>query len=100
MPVVGAGVARVANEPLQLGPYSIPKNTIVWVPITALQTSPALWDKADDFIPVRPLSRSLLKIYQAKSFTNWPTFLVSVMVYIVACALYADQTQFFYVGGY
>jgi cytochrome P450 len=52
MPVVGAGVARVANKQLQLGEYTIPRNTIVWVPLLALQTSPALWAKPDDFIPV------------------------------------------------
>jgi cytochrome P450 len=52
MAVVGAGVARVANEQVQMGPYTIPKNTLLWVPLQALQTSPALWPQPDTYMPV------------------------------------------------
>lgn len=55
MAVVGAGVARVANQEVKMGPYTIPKNTLLWVPLQALQTSPALWEQPDAFMPVSTL---------------------------------------------
>ena len=55
MAVVGTGVGRVVNEQMQLGPHTIPKGTILWAPIQAIQSSPALWDKPDSFMPVRGL---------------------------------------------
>ncbi|EIE22263.1 cytochrome P450 [Coccomyxa subellipsoidea C-169] len=58
MAVVGAGVARVANEQMQMGPYTIPKNTLLWVPLQALQTSPALWTQPDTYMPERWLEES------------------------------------------
>ncbi|CAL8468775.1 g8316 [Coccomyxa elongata] len=53
MAVVGAGVSRVTKKQVQLGPYTIPKNTMIWVPIQALQTSSALWPQPDKFMPER-----------------------------------------------
>ena len=53
IPVVGAGFARMMKHPLQLGPYAIPKNTLLWVPLHALHNSPALWDEPDTYRPVR-----------------------------------------------
>lgn len=53
MAVVGAGVARVAKKDLQLGPYTIPKNAIVWVPTQAMHSSADLWDRPDKYMPVR-----------------------------------------------
>lgn len=62
MAVVGTGIGRVVNEELQLGPHTIPKGTILWAPIQAIQSSPALWDQPDTFMPVRVFSfwRSLV----------------------------------------
>ena len=56
MAVVGTGIGRVVNEELQLGPHTIPKGTILWAPIQAIQSSPALWDQPDTFMPVRVFS--------------------------------------------
>ena len=53
MAVVGSGVGRVAKEEMQLGPYTIPKGTILWAPIQAIHSSPTLWDQPDAFTPVR-----------------------------------------------
>ncbi|KAK9915327.1 hypothetical protein WJX75_007673 [Coccomyxa subellipsoidea] len=58
MAVVGAGVARVANEQVKMGPYTIPKNTLLWVPLQALQTSPALWPQPDTYMPERWLEEN------------------------------------------
>ncbi len=55
MAVVGTGIGRVVNEELQLGPHNIPKGTILWAPIQAIQSSPTLWDQPDIFMPVRLL---------------------------------------------
>lgn len=52
MAVVGAGLGRVANKDLQLGPYTIPKHTILWVPIQAMHSSSDLWEQPDKFMPV------------------------------------------------
>ncbi len=52
MAVVGAGLGRVANRDLQLGPYTIPKHTMLWVPIQAMHSSADLWEQPDKFMPV------------------------------------------------
>ena len=52
MSVVGAGVSRVARRDFQLGPYTIPKNTMVWVPVQAMHSSAELWDQPENFMPV------------------------------------------------
>lgn len=82
MAVVGTGVGRVVNEQMQLGKHTIPKGTILWAPIQAIQSSPALWDKPDTFIPVRGLPcgarriRGLLQLPLGSSAlpNPWPTF--------------------------
>ena len=56
MAVVGTGIGRVVNEELQLGLHTIPKGTILWAPIQAIHSSPALWDQPDTFMPVRMFS--------------------------------------------
>ena len=53
MAVVGTGIGRVVNEQMQLGKHTIPKGTILWAPIQAIQSSPTLWDKPDAFMPVQ-----------------------------------------------
>ena len=65
MAVVGTGVGRVVNEQMQLGKHTIPKGTILWAPIQAIQSSPTLWDKPDSFMPVRGLSCCTEKISMA-----------------------------------
>ena len=62
MAVVGTGIGRVVNEELQLGPHTIPKGTILWAPIQAIHSSPALWDQPDAFMPVRVFSFCCLTI--------------------------------------
>ena len=60
MAVVGSGVGRVAKQKMQLGPYTIPKGTILWAPIQAIHSSPALWDQPDAFMPVRSCCTCML----------------------------------------
>ena len=52
MSVVGAGVSRVVRRDFQLGPYTIPKNTMVWVPVQAMHSSAELWDQPEKYMPV------------------------------------------------
>ena len=61
MAVVGSGVGRVVKEQMQLGPYTIPKGTILWAPIQAIHSSPTLWDQPDAFMPVRGYCRCMLE---------------------------------------
>jgi cytochrome P450 len=50
--VIGIGPTRVVKKRMQLGPYTLPKGTVVWAMLTAMHKSPRVWDDPESFIPV------------------------------------------------
>lgn len=53
LPVLADGTNRTTVRDMRLGPHLIPRGTMVWVPLKATFNSPHLWDRPDQFIPVR-----------------------------------------------
>jgi len=41
------------TQPTQIGPYVVPKGTLIWPLIYAIQNSVHNWDRVTEFIPVR-----------------------------------------------
>jgi hypothetical protein len=52
--VIGIGPTRIVKKRMQLGPYVLPKGTVVWAMLTAMHKSPRVWDDPESFIPVNP----------------------------------------------
>ncbi|KAK9827333.1 hypothetical protein WJX81_006079 [Elliptochloris bilobata] len=51
-PVI-AGVPRLTDRAIRLGPYLVPKNTMVYVLFYRMHNSPKLWHKPEAFLPER-----------------------------------------------
>lgn len=84
MAVVGTGVGRVVIEPMQLGKHAIPKGTILWAPIQAIQSSPTLWDQPDSFMPVCDLPNTHLEhadmSTEAGPGADWSTYQALLLI--------------------
>ncbi|EFN57493.1 hypothetical protein CHLNCDRAFT_34731 [Chlorella variabilis] len=53
LPVSADGTAIQAPRDIQLGPHTIPANTIIWVHIFSCHNSARYWDQPDRFLPER-----------------------------------------------
>ncbi|KAG2494403.1 hypothetical protein HYH03_007455 [Edaphochlamys debaryana] len=54
MPPASGGTARQASREVKLGGYTVPKGTMLWIPVYALQRSPHVWGPdAEEFKPER-----------------------------------------------
>ena len=53
LPAVAAGTMRHNAQPLRLGGHVIPADVALFVPFMANFSDPTLWDRADEFLPVR-----------------------------------------------
>jgi cytochrome P450 len=51
-PAAALGSIRETTQPTKIGPYTVPKGTLIWPLIYAMQNSIHNWDKAAEFIPV------------------------------------------------
>ena len=52
LPVLADGTNRTTTADTRLGPYTIPKGTMVWVPLMGLFNSPRNWADPDKYMPV------------------------------------------------
>ncbi|CAK0783590.1 hypothetical protein CVIRNUC_006789 [Coccomyxa viridis] len=53
LPVLADGTNRTTTADTRLGPYTIPKGTMVWVPLMGLFNSPRNWADPDKYMPDR-----------------------------------------------
>jgi hypothetical protein len=53
LPVLADGTNRTTTSDTRLGPYLIPRGTMVWVPLKGLFNSPHNWPDPDTYKPVR-----------------------------------------------
>lgn len=53
LPVLADGTNRTTTSDSRLGPYLIPRGTMVWVPLKGLFNSPHNWPDPDTYKPVR-----------------------------------------------
>ena len=53
LPVLADGTNRTTTADTRLGPYTIPKGTMVWVPLMGLFNSPRNWADPDKYMPVK-----------------------------------------------
>ena len=54
-PVAASGTARQAEHDLVMKGFFIPAGTVLVIPLYPLMNSPHVWDRPDDFDPVRVL---------------------------------------------
>jgi cytochrome P450 len=52
-PVAGQGVRRTVKRDTTLGGYKVPAGTIIWASFRPLFRSAELWDRPEEFVPVR-----------------------------------------------
>ena len=52
LPVLADGTNRTTTADIRLGSYTIPKGTMVWVPLMGLFNSPRNWADPDKYMPV------------------------------------------------
>ncbi len=52
-PAAGMASIRETTAPTKIGPYTVPKGTLIWPVIYGIQNSINNWDSPREFIPVR-----------------------------------------------
>lgn len=50
-------ILRRAMKDVRIGPYLIPKGTVLEIHILAMNTHSLYWDRPDEFLPVRSSAR-------------------------------------------
>jgi cytochrome P450 len=62
LPVLADGTNRTTTKDTLIGSHTIPKGTMVWIPLKAAFNSPHVWENPDQFRPVclsQPLHNKL-----------------------------------------
>eukprot|EP00877_Chromochloris_zofingiensis_P015021 jgi/Chrzof1/9773/Cz04g15080.t1 len=52
-PVISPGAIRFSPQELQVGQYTIPANTPIWMPYYSIHRNPDLWQHPDSYMPER-----------------------------------------------